>query len=527
MKKRSKVQVVMALVLSVIMISSVFMGCTKSTVNEKIKDDAKVKYNNSYPLNTDQKLTYWAGNDTVHKDYQSYKEQPFYKELMKRTGVEVEFIMPPAGQHREAFNLLIASNDLPDVIQYDWLLLPGGPEKYIKDNYIIKLNDIMDKYAPNLSKYLKDNPNQDKMIKTDNKEYYAFPSLRGDEYLNVWAGPVVRKDWLDELGLPIPETMDDWYRMLKAFKNKKQATAPLAWTEWLFEWSGAFTGAYGVMKDFYIENGKVVYGPAEPGWKDFLQTFKKWYEEGLIDPDIATIDGKMIETRIVSGQTGAVIGSGGSMGTYLPALKSNNPKADLIGVPYPVLNKGEKPKFGQRDNDYLGIASAAITTKCKDVELAARFLDYGYSEEGHMLFNFGIEGESYQMVDGYPKYTHEILNDFSKAYRYIRIFVTIHDPRMYEQRMVYQQQKDALKIWINTDMVKYKAPPLTPTSEESQEMASLMNEITTYTNEMMLKFMFGNENIDKFDDYVKTLKTMGIDKVLKMKQDSLERYQSR
>ena len=115
------------------------------------------------------------------------------------------------------------------MIEYNFLSdFPGGPEKAIGDGYILKLNDLIDQHAPNLKKFLQENPDIDKMVKTDNGSYYAFPFIRGDEYLRVFQGPIIRKDWLDELGLPVPETIDDWTAMLRAFKEKKGAAAPFS-----------------------------------------------------------------------------------------------------------------------------------------------------------------------------------------------------------------------------------------------------------------------------------------------------------
>lgn len=97
---------------------------------------------------------------------------------------------------------------------------PGGPEKAITDKVILPLNDLIDKSAPNLKKLLQQDKELDKMIKTDNGTYYAFPMIRPDNGL-VFRGPMIRKDWLDELNLQVPTTIDEWYTVLKAFKEKK------------------------------------------------------------------------------------------------------------------------------------------------------------------------------------------------------------------------------------------------------------------------------------------------------------------
>ena len=105
---------------------------------------------------------------------------PFFKELMKKTGVTIEFIHPSQGQESESLNLLLASGYLPDLIENNWYGFTGGPEKALSDGYILPLNDVFKQYSPNLNKYLSDNPEIDKMVKTDAGKYYVYPFIRGD-----------------------------------------------------------------------------------------------------------------------------------------------------------------------------------------------------------------------------------------------------------------------------------------------------------------------------------------------------------
>jgi putative aldouronate transport system substrate-binding protein len=162
------------------------------------------------------KLTYWVPNHAAASgQMKTYAEMGMYKELEKATGVKVDFQHPPleVPQAQEQFNLMIATNELPDVIEASWgatsgavIRYPGGPEKAILDKKIIKLNDLIDKYAPNLKKLLTEHPDWKKQISTDEGSIYAFPFLRGDDKVRVFFGPSIRQDWLDKLGL---EDADD------------------------------------------------------------------------------------------------------------------------------------------------------------------------------------------------------------------------------------------------------------------------------------------------------------------------------
>ncbi|MCL6613158.1 MAG: extracellular solute-binding protein [Firmicutes bacterium] len=503
-----------------------------------------------YPLKTDVTLTYWM---ELHQNTAlittNFGDLPLAKELEKRTGIKVKYIHPPVasqavgptGRATEAFNLMVASGELPDIIEYFWRYIPGGPTAAIKNGIIIRLNDAIKKWAPNLRAFLRKHPEIDKMVKTDEGDYFCFPFLRGTGPgpLLSTAGLIIRKDWLDELGLPIPTTIDEWYTVLKAFKEKKGATAPL--TIQMGNLREDFANAFNFFapsmgNGFYVDRGKVKYGWIDPNMKNFYITMNKWYKEGLIDPNFATLSSKTIDANILSGKSGAAHGSGGSgIGRWLPALREKDPKADLAGCPWPAAKKGEKiAKFGYAQAIWPGEGgNAAISTKCKNVEAAVRFLDYNYSPEGHLLMNFGIEGISYKMVDGYPTYTDTIMKASAitqEMSRYMRGHTNgpfVQDPRYLEQYYALPQQKQAQAEWMKTDAVKYHLPPISLTSEESSEVAKIISEIDTYNSEMFMKFIMGTEPIENFDKYVAQVKKLGLDRVLEIYQRAYERYRRR
>ncbi|MBD0378704.1 extracellular solute-binding protein [Paenibacillus sedimenti] len=534
MKPKTKV---VSAILSLVMLSGAAMGCSKGGENTNTSSSSEpsaITGTASYPIKTDKKLTYWGEYITVKPNM---SEVPFFQEWQKRTGVPITFISPPAGQEKEGLNVLLASGDLPDMMEYDWFSFPGGPEKAISDGYILRLNDAIDKYAPNLKKYLKEHPEVDKMVKTDNGSYYTFPFIRGDAMLQVYQGPIVRKDWLDELGLKVPETIDDYYNVLKAFKEKKGVTVPLSFTGIGQFNNGAFVGAYGTNRGFFEESGKVLYGPMQSGYKEFLTTMRKWYAEGLLDKNIAAVDGKTLDANITSGATGITIGNaGGGIGKWTPVLKEKDPKAILAPAPYPVLNKGETPKFGQKDHAYTTYDNVAISGNSKNVELAVRLLDWGYSEEGHMFYNFGQEGVSYKMENGYPKYTDLLMKNPEKLAPaqamslYIRANSGgpfVQDKRYIEQYLTLPEQQEAIKIWAKTDSDKYSLGLSTSTSEESSELAKIMNDVNTLMDEMTLKIILGTEPVDAYDKYMEKLKSLKIDRALQIKQSAYDRYLKR
>lgn len=518
-----------------LLVLSTLSGCGKKQPAAAGSSDTGAGIKVTYPMKTNVALKYWWNWSNQYA--KSLNEAPIAKELQKKTGIKVTYINPGASTAGDAFNLMLASGDLPDIIEWNWAGFPGGPEKAMNDGYIIKLNDIINKYAPNLKAYYAANPDREKMVKTDSGNFYNFPFFREDEMQLAWYGPIMRQDWLDDLGLQVPTTMDEWHDTLKAFKEKKGATAPLTVDSglWYFQ-VGAFAGAYGVKKDFYLENGKVTYGPIQPGYKEFLAAMKEWYSEGLLDKNFSTSDGKIVNANMTSGKSGASLGgSGGGLGAWMQTMKDKDPKYKLVGTPYPVLNKGDRAKFGQRD-PYGNSDGAAITTKCKNVEIAARYLDYPYSKEGHMVANFGIEGESYKMVNGEPQYTDIITNNPNKLTRTdaLNLYTLIRGsgPAEQDKRLVQcesgsPEQLAAKNNWKNTDQAKHDIQYICFTQQESSDMAKIMADVNTLVNEMTIKFIMGTTPLDDFDKFVKQIKDFGIDKAISIEQAAVDRYNKR
>jgi len=488
------------------------------------------------------RLTYWAElNSNAANTKPTFQEIPFFQEWQKRTGVDLTFIQPPANQAKESMNVLLASGELPDMMEYEWDSFPGGPDKAIADGYILRLNDVIDRYAPHLRAYLDEHPDVDKMVKTGSGNYYVFPFIRGDDRLLTYQGPIIRKDWLDELGLPIPETIGEWHDALKAFKERKGVKAPLTFLgvpSPLFGLdSGAFIGAFGVRNGFYVDGGKVKFGPVEPGFKQFLAVFREWYKEGLIDPNIATVDTETMGANMTSGRSGATIwNAGAGIGTWEPIVRQRDAGAQFAPAPYPVLNKGNRPMFGQRTNPYVGTGGVAISAKSAHVEEAARMLDYGYSPEGHLLFNFGIEGVSYTMKDGYPTYTDLIMNNPDKLVpsqelamytraNYFGPFV--QDGRYLEQYYVLPEQKDAARSLSDADAALDELPPISMTEGENAELSAIMQDVDALVDEMSLKIIFGIEPLESYDEYVSEIRSLGIERAIAIQEAEMSRYNQR
>jgi putative aldouronate transport system substrate-binding protein len=484
-------------------------------------------------------LSYWVTLSS-NAPIQTMNDMGMYQEMEKITGVHINFFHPPAGQQNEQFNLMIASRDLPDIIEYTWGSYPGGVDKAITDNVIVNLTGKIKTLAPDYYAAVTKYPDVEKQVKTDRGNFYAFQAI-GIGVNAVTAGLIIREDWRRELGLPMPETVDEIAAMLTRFKNEKGATAPYTGGSTIFN-EPYIAGAFGVGTGYFMVNqGKTVkYGPLEPAFRDYLTLMHDWYVKGLLDPDFIANDRKAMDAKVTSGKAGMVSGGlGGGIGTYLNAMKDKGTSFDLTGIKSPALKKGDVSNFGSLTRDMRPNGMAAIMTPCKEQDLAMRWFNIFYTETGNNLRNFGVEGLTYTWVNGYPKYTDLVMKNpegLSMAAALLKYSRAAEPaPGLIDQRYAdqytfqFDQQKAAAANWTsNLDRLKVTMMvPVTFTPEEASSLGSTSSNINTYVAEMLPKFIMGTEDLSKFNDFVSQLRRLGIENEIKIRQTALDRYNAR
>lgn len=480
-------------------------------------------------------FTYWVGLDSnAAANISSYSENKMYQELEKITNVKIEFLHPTMGQEKEQFNLMIASQDLPDFIEYGWIGYDGGPEKAISDGIIVKLNDLLEQYAPDAKTMMESTAVVKKQSVTDSGSFYAFMAV-GASNGNTQGGPFLRYDWLEDLGLKEPTTLDEWTNILEKFKSEKGAAAPYTAGSASFITDNTISGAFGLSPQYYQEDGKVKFGSIEPEFKEYLAFLKNWYDKGLLDPDFASNDSKTIGANMTSGKSGFMIGvAGGTMGTYLSAMKATDPSYDLKPIEYPKMLDGSDPLFHSRAWEVRTSGSLAITTVNKNPELAAKWANFFYTEKGGLLKNFGIEGQSYTVTDGTPVMTDLIEKNPDGLSRQQALAVWSRGSTPAPGPVIKlpdsnARVRESVDVWnkYSESATKVLIPPITHTPEEAEDLVSLNTNINAYQEEMIIKFIMGRESLDNFDSFVDQLKKYGVEKVIELKQAALDRYNAR
>ncbi len=470
---------------------------------------------------------YWTNSDL----YADQGDWEYWKNIEQACNVELEFLDSSGG--KDALSLLAGTDDLPDIIiDYDWTF-PGGVQKMLSEGSIIALNDLMDNGSmPNYKAYLETDEEVDKLIRNDEGLYAWAPMIRRPDSPLVFNGNMIRQDWLDDLGLSMPATVQEMEDVLVAFRDEKGCDSAFSF---IYGDYHIMVNSFGVSEGMYVdENNKIHFGAIEDEYLEFLTLFNNWMNMGILDPDGFTQDADAFFAKIASGRAGLVWGyTGGTLGR-IQTMQAENPEMNYQPAPNPVLNAGEAFPVDQSSYRVNSIGGA-ISATCSNPEAAARVLDYNFGEEGNMSANYGKEGVTYEMVDGKPQFTEFVLNnpDGLSIEKALSIHAGCNNkPFLVEKDYMlggyaYEVQKKSLEVWETPNAGVKNLPPSSMTEEEVSEYNSIMTDIQTYVDEFKLKFILGTESLDNFPSFVENIRNMNIDRAIEIRQAEYDRYLER
>lgn len=414
----------------------------------------------------------------------------YYKELEKMTDIKITFIDVSKDVQLQKLMLMVAAGDVPDIIEFPWRRHAGLLENMAEMGAIIELDGLINDHAPNLNGIFLSNREIKRQITSDNGHIYHIPEINLSGY-RVTTGPVIRGDLLKKYGLKAPGAIEAWEAILTVFRDNERAMEPLSFDVSVFEESHSFIGAFGIPYGFGVRNGKVFYGPIEDSYKEFLATFCRWYQNGLIDREFALLRGQQLNNKVNSGRVGAFIGRVDELKDSINAVKSLDPSFELIPVQNPF-----KPGIDKLDINtgipFVAESGIAISSRNKYPEETMKLIDLGYGEEGYR-------------VSGYR--TDESIDGSSEN----------------------NEQKEAVRLWSDDGYGNNPSlmPPVTLTRDESIEFSAIMDNLSVYTLEYFVKCVLGAESLDSYEKYVETAKKLGSDRATEIMQAALDRYNKR
>lgn len=380
-------------------------------------------------------LTY-AGVDNWYTPASYSQNLEVWQEVEKRTGIKINWEVMPSDQYNAAMQTRIAAgSNLPDILAVP-PLWNGDVVKYAEDGVILPLKDLIEKNAPNIMNMFEKYPIIRKVLTAPDGEIYNLAEvfIEGNEVAPK--SLIIRKDWLDKLNLEIPETIDDWYTVMKAFKEQDpngNGTAdeiPFTLNDGAaYNYLASGFGLTAGVGEFYADDaGKVQYLYSSPEYKELITFLHKLYSEGLIDPQYSTNgDEAKVDAMISKDIVGISVHFAGVDERWNKLV----PGAEYVLVKPPVGPDGGQPKLVKRAPTGMQFA---LSKDCKDPAAAIRWIDYIWaSDEGVILTHFGIEGKTFDYDEnGRPKFTDWVTNnpeglDAFSALRSLGAFPSLFD----------------------------------------------------------------------------------------------------
>lgn len=490
----------------------------QGTDNNKENESANSYLASEKPL----KLTVHMGT----KDSGVFKNDwPIFKKAAELTNVTLEGTLPSTvADFSETFSIVIASGSIPDIMQaLSTDFLQYGPE-----GAFLSLNDLIDEHAPHLKKFLEENPDVRSAASDSEGNIWFIPFIADGEAEKGW---FIRKDWLEKLNLEEPKTVDDLYNVLTAFVNddpngnhKKDEVG--------FFHRNTTIGIEGLMAlwnaylDYRVFDNKVVFGPLEPEYGDAMTNMAKWYKEGLIDKEIFTRGTKARDILLADNLGGLTHDFFASTGNYNEQLegKIEGFRFDPMLPPADVNGVVKEPSKRDRAKGYgWGIAHSN-----PDPVATIKYFDFWFTEEGRRMANFGIEGDTYTMVDGKPIFTDKVLKSDKAPVDVIRETGAqsnfgFQQDYFYEEQWTLPLATEGINQYKEHNVYMDKYPVLKFTEEEQKEIQKINPKVETYIVETRQQWILGAKPVDHAA-FVKELEKLGARRLVEINQAAYERY---
>ena len=318
-----------------------------------------------------------------------------FQQLEDKFNIKLKMNGAPFTNWMEKLCLLINADDSPDAFNFlpNDYTYSSSYYNFVNNQMILPISDFMsEEDTPNLMKLF--SYDQFAELKINDKHYFVPNPTDPTNHVMY-----VRKDWLNNLGLASPTTLDDFTAMLQAFtekdpdKNSKKDTYGMAASK-VFAWLENFKPTFNVQPGWSKgADGKWVMDAFTDEYADFLSWLRDIYSKGYMKPEFYLYDDAEAENDFINGKAGCLIANGDAkVGGMIENLAKVNPNAELDVLPMPD---------GAGKGGYVGGSSWwgawSISYSAKEPMRLVKLLDYLHSEEGQMLRLCGIKDVHYTL----------------------------------------------------------------------------------------------------------------------------------
>ena len=469
----------------------------------------------------------------------NYEQMPVITQIEEKSGINMDFQQIPNQSYGEKINLMFASGNVPDVV------FSGTPNNFMlyAGELIQPLDEYIERYMPNLSSIFAQRPRYRGYSMRPDGKTYQLPGLEEYPQVETPANLFINKTWLDALGLDIPETTDEFYEVLQAFKegdpngNGKADEIPFSGLDrewWPFQslrtLGGSFFFPMGPENLKVNADGKLEYVPLSEaeGFQSFVEYYQKLYQEGLVDLESFTQRQSEFFAK----------GSAKLLGSFIAWFDENVVGAE--GVSDYVMLKpltapgGKSPRMLRVPTMSFFGAGALMSTQNPYPASTMRMMDIMYNPE----FSWQIQLGPWDMnLERLPDGRVNVLAPpeglnlrewrFNNSPGGAWPLALLEEERlkivMPSKDVRKQERYEALKPFLPA--VEQYLPILSFTAEENDELAILRTDINGYFNQQYANWITQGLDVrEAWPGFVEQLENIGIARYVEIYQAAYDRY---
>lgn len=456
---------------------------------------------------------------------------PTFKMAEEATGVKLDFHLVGEENFGNSLQLLWASGDYCDLITNAEREYTAGVDSAVEQEVLLDLVPYLEEHAPDYLRILEKHPDFRADLTSSEGHIVSF-----SEYCEYYdSGVAIRKDWLDQLDMEVPQTMDEVNEVARAFRDELGIRNPVMWSSDLstfFGWT-----AFGVkgpdLSDLgwqVLEDGKTV-APSLTldGYKECLTWMHDAFEEGLCTDDFLNVLNLAFDEYIYANEAGIcytnsnLLAGGG-------AERSGQPSFDLRAIPDPMKVAGTENTL-EKTSGGVGASALAVSALTEYPEECIEYMNWLYTDEGILVSNYGIEGEGFAYDEnGNPQYTDLIMKAenmpiFVATFLHTSLVGTPYYNTTARKIASFstEAERECIDVWstgrTGTNIYHGKM-----TVDESEEYNQICSDIVTAASEQSLRFVTGERSLDEYESFIEDLNAMGLDKLTELKQAAYDRY---
>lgn len=507
-------------------------------------------------------LTYFFGYESSVLNYLpggELQNHQIWSALEDLTGVHVEMTIVDSSTATDKLNLMLASGDFTDLMNMS--SYTSGVDAAYEQEIILDLGDQLEANMPNYWTIIHSDQKLLGEVQDSGKFLAIYPIK--DEVANPQdMGPFVRMDWVEDLNMEVPTTYDELTKVLEAFKSEKNCAEPMSLYNTVSMNDGLLMGGFGSMAElstnglsgnalngYYQEDGHVVYGATADGTRKFLSWLHMLYEKGLIDFEnmqnrMINPFGELTAVACAQGDTGYMFSNQPFGGNYsvMAASDYGDPGCNWWPVQDVGETAGQEIPFFEEVTLVDNIATIlCVSTQCENVETALKFLDYGYSYAGSLLYNFGYQkGSGHEIeswdfnAEGRPEFDPAVFEQFGATAIGSSVLATKDlGGVIVDTRLAFEfgdRENACFDAWkTNKRPANILGSATQFTAEEGQEAAGIYSDILTHVSTSVLQFINGDLDVDDdsvWKGYVSEIEAMDLGRLTEIVQTAYDRASS-